>query len=181
MIHEISPIIVEDHLLWPDGSISVDPSCVIDFIFKLSANNVSIEKLFVTELSPEITEYNKVVESPISIKTHCSIDLPSPWMIPDHYKNLDLDNYLNTLFIKIEHDSLYELRKIRLSSEISLFKKFKLEEVLRTLIYVIDTLKLNNIVWGVGRGSSCSSYLLFLLDLHEIDSVKYDIPISDFL
>jgi DNA polymerase III alpha subunit len=38
-----------------------------------------------------------------------------------------------------------------------------------------------NIVWGVGRGSSCSSYLLYLLGLHEVDVVKYDVDISDFI
>jgi DNA polymerase III alpha subunit len=49
------------------------------------------------------------------------------------------------------------------------------------LIYVIDVMTEKNVVWGVGRGSSCSSYLLYLLGLHEVDPVKYEIEISDFL
>jgi len=49
------------------------------------------------------------------------------------------------------------------------------------LIYVVDVLNEKNVVWGVGRGSSCSSYLFYLLGLHEVDSVRYDVEITDFL
>jgi DNA polymerase III alpha subunit len=81
----------------------------------------------------------------------------------------------------IEKDELYDKRIERLSQEICLFKELELENVLKTLIYVIDVMKDKNIVWGVGRGSSCSSYLLFILGLHEVDPVKYDIEITDFI
>ena len=46
--------------------------------------------------------------------------------------------------------------------------------------YVVDTLRDNNIVWGVGRGSSVSSYVLYLIGIHKIDSVKYALPIDEF-
>ena len=39
----------------------------------------------------------------------------------------------------------------------------------------------NNIVWGVGRGSSVSSYVLFLMGVHKVDSMKYNLDIKDFL
>jgi DNA polymerase III alpha subunit len=48
------------------------------------------------------------------------------------------------------------------------------------MVYIIDTLRKNNIVWGVGRGSSVASYVLFLLGVHRVDSVKYDIPLNEF-
>jgi DNA polymerase III alpha subunit len=53
--------------------------------------------------------------------------------------------------------------------------------VLQFLLYFIDKLKDNNIVWGVGRGSSVSSYVLFLMGVHRIDSVKYNLDIKEFL
>jgi DNA polymerase III alpha subunit len=62
-----------------------------------------------------------------------------------------------------------------------LFKELELGDVLRCLIYVVDTMKAKRVTWGVGRGSSCSSYLLYLLDLHSVDAVKYDIDITDFI
>ena len=48
------------------------------------------------------------------------------------------------------------------------------------LIYFVDTLRANNVVWGVGRGSSVASYVLFIIGVHKIDSVKYKLPINEF-
>jgi len=49
------------------------------------------------------------------------------------------------------------------------------------LIYVLDVMREKKVIWGVGRGSSCSSYLLYLLGLHEVDPVKYDVEFTDFI
>ena len=68
----------------------------------------------------------------------------------------------------------------RLTLELSLYRKHNMIDLLRTMKYVIDTLRKNNIVWGVGRGSSVASYALFLLGVHKIDSVKYSLPIDEF-
>ena len=46
--------------------------------------------------------------------------------------------------------------------------------------YIVDTLRENKVLWGVGRGSSVSSYVLFLIGIHKIDSVKYNLPIEEF-
>jgi DNA polymerase III alpha subunit len=42
-------------------------------------------------------------------------------------------------------------------------------------------MRANNIVWGVGRGSSVASYVLFLIGIHKVDSLYYDLPIEEFL
>jgi len=178
---DLSPIIIEGHSLWPDGSISVDPDNVIDFIYKLSSQPDGLKKLYVTSLTPEIITYNAVSDHKLKIKTSCDAKFPPAWNIPEKYISLDLDDYLLKLVDKIEHDKLYNKRVERLSTEIFLFKQLKLENVLRTLLYVIDVMTEKNVVWGVGRGSSCSSYLLYLMGLHEIDAVLYEIDIEDFL
>jgi DNA polymerase III alpha subunit len=53
-------------------------------------------------------------------------------------------------------------------------------DVLYVMKYIVDTLRANNIVWGVGRGSSVASYVLFIIGVHKIDSVKYKLPINEF-
>ena len=53
-------------------------------------------------------------------------------------------------------------------------------DVLKSMKYIVDTLRENGIIWGVGRGSSVASYVLFLIGVHKIDSVKYNIPIEEF-
>lgn len=177
----LQPIELIDHLLWPDGTIQVTPEKLIDFTFKLASIGAE-DKLAVTELTPEIKQFNSFGERQLSVKS--SVDptiFPPEWTLPEKYKYLLLDDYLYGLVDRIEKDDLYEKRVERLSSEIWLFKEQKLEDVLRVLIYVIDTMIEKNIVWGVGRGSSCSSYLLFLLGLHEVDTVLYDIEVSDFI
>ena len=52
--------------------------------------------------------------------------------------------------------------------------------VLKAMKYIVDTLRANNVVWGVGRGSSVASYVLFIIGVHKIDSVKYKLPINEF-
>jgi DNA polymerase III alpha subunit len=52
---------------------------------------------------------------------------------------------------------------------------------LRYLKYLVDTLRKNNVVWGVGRGSSVASYVLFLIGVHRIDSLYYDLNVDEFL
>ena len=52
--------------------------------------------------------------------------------------------------------------------------------MLKTMKYIVDTLRTNNVVWGVGRGSSVASYVLHIIGVHKIDSVKYNLPIEEF-
>jgi DNA polymerase III alpha subunit len=52
--------------------------------------------------------------------------------------------------------------------------------MLKTMKYIVDTLRANNIVWGVGRGSSVASYVLHIIGVHKIDPIKYNIPIEEF-
>jgi DNA polymerase III alpha subunit len=65
--------------------------------------------------------------------------------------------------------------------ELMLFESHCMLPLLRTLIFIVDRMKAQRVVWGVGRGSSCSSYLLYLIGLHNVDPVKYDVSIRDFI
>lgn len=176
---EIKPLDLGDRFLWPDGDVTVDPDKLTEYIFKLSG---SLSKLRVTHLTPEIKSFNQISDHPISVKSDLDLTIfPPDWVLPDRYKYLDVGGFIMGLVDSVEKDSLYDRRLERLSHEIWLFKKLELDNVLRCLIYVIDVMREKNVVWGVGRGSSCSSYLLYLLGLHLVDPVKYDIKISDFL
>jgi DNA polymerase III alpha subunit len=94
------------------------------------------------------------------------------WFIPDKYKQLDIEEFLVM--------QCPEQNYPRLIEELSLFKQNNMIPVLKTMKYVVETLRANNIVWGVGRGSSVSSYILYLIGIHKIDSVKYALPIDEF-
>jgi DNA polymerase III alpha subunit len=69
----------------------------------------------------------------------------------------------------------------RVSEELELFIQHGMFDLLYYLKYLVDTMRENNIVWGVGRGSSVSSYILFLIGVHKIDSLKYKLDCHEFL
>jgi DNA polymerase III alpha subunit len=65
--------------------------------------------------------------------------------------------------------------------ELTEFETRNLFPVLRILIYIIETMRKHKLVWGVGRGSSVASYVLYLLGVHKVDSLKYNLDINEFL
>ena len=69
----------------------------------------------------------------------------------------------------------------RVSTELELFIQYGMYDLLYYLKYLVDTMRKNNILWGVGRGSSVASYVLFLIGVHKIDSIKYQLDITEFL
>jgi DNA polymerase III alpha subunit len=96
------------------------------------------------------------------------------WHMPDEYKQLDIAEYILSLC-----DSEAKLQ--RCGQELLLFQERNLFDLLRYLKYLVDTLTANRMIWGVGRGSSVASYVLYLLGVHRIDSMFYDLDPTEFL
>ena len=96
------------------------------------------------------------------------------WNIPQHIKDLDLDVYFAERVSTVNE-------AVRVAEELALFRERSMEPMLRFMIHLVNVMKENNIVWGVGRGSSVSSYLLYLVGLHSINSVKYNLDIKEFI
>ncbi len=96
----------------------------------------------------------------------------SNWLIPKEYRNLDIEEFLVNACPKENYD--------RLIKELDLYRENNMMPVLNAMKYIVDTLRANNIVWGVGRGSSVASYVLYLIGVHKIDSIKYNLPIEEF-
>lgn len=98
----------------------------------------------------------------------------SSWRMPNDYKQLDIAKWL---LDQCKSDS--ELQRV--GQELLLFQERNLFDLLRYLKYLVDTLRKNNIVWGLGRGSSVASYALYLIGVHKINSLYYDLNIDEFL
>jgi len=96
------------------------------------------------------------------------------WHMPEEYKTLDIKKYL--LDLTTDQNQFN-----RVKYELSLFTDRGMIIVLKFLKYLVDTCKENDIVLGVGRGSSVASYCLYLLGVHKIDSLKYELDIKEFL
>lgn len=100
--------------------------------------------------------------------------LQQTWYIPDHYKNMDIAQYVLSLC-----NTDAELQ--RCGQELLLYQERDLFDLLRFLKYLVDTMTDNHVIWGVGRGSSVASYVLYKLGVHRIDSMFYDLDPHEFL
>jgi DNA polymerase III alpha subunit len=97
------------------------------------------------------------------------------WNMPDKYQSLDIKKHIESNY------TLNTTQTARVDLELNEFEQRNLTDLLRFLVYFIDTVRTNNIVYGVGRGSSIASYVLYLLKVHRIDSLKYNLDIKEFL
>ena len=98
----------------------------------------------------------------------------SSWHMPEEYLSLDIAQW-----VLDQCQTQEELQRV--GEELILYQERNLFDLLRQLKYVVDTWRKNNIVWGVGRGSSVASYVLYLLGVHKINSMYYDLDVGEFL
>lgn len=96
------------------------------------------------------------------------------WYMPEEYKQLDIAEYVLNL---CNGDA--ELQ--RCGQELMLFQERNLFDLLRYLKYLVDVMTQNRLIWGVGRGSSVASYVLYKLGVHRIDSLYYELDPAEFL
>jgi len=96
------------------------------------------------------------------------------WHMPNLYKNLDIAEHVLSLCQTQE-----QLQ--RCGQELLIYQEKNLFDLLRYLKYLVDTMRAHDIIWGVGRGSSVSSYVLYKLGVHRIDSLYYNLDIREFL
>ena len=94
--------------------------------------------------------------------------------MPDEYKQLDIAEYVLSLCHTPE-----QLQRV--GQELLLYQQHDLFDLLRYLRYLVDVMRENRVIWGVGRGSSVASYVLYLLGVHRIDSMYYDLDPEEFL
>lgn len=151
---------LKDRTLFYDGDSAVNADLLLDTILTHGPDGI----------------FSKEKMKGIQIKTECS-PIPEPeWTIPKEYLNKDIEREVIDLA-----DSIGPASVERVKMEFELYNFFDMIESLRALAYVKDMMVENNIVWGVGRGSSVSSYVLFLMGIHSVDSLKYELDISEFL
>jgi DNA polymerase III alpha subunit len=127
----------------------------------------------IKELYYEINPLNKYKRLDIPIEEFDSNN-QIDWFMPIEYKELDIVKWV---LEQCKED--YELQRV--GEELLLYQDRNLLDLLRFLKYFVDTMRKHKVVWGVGRGSSTASYVLFLLQVHRINSIYYGLEITEFL
>lgn len=145
-----------------------DPSRTLKKAY--TESNISLGDILSIEHKPELIEY---IDPKLSLEDFDNNN-QSNWYMPKEYIELDIAK-----FVLDQCTSEAELQ--RAGEELIMFQERNMFVLLQYLKYLVDTMRKHNIVWGVGRGSSVASFVLFLLGVHRINSLYYDLSIDEFI
>jgi DNA polymerase III alpha subunit len=96
------------------------------------------------------------------------------WRMPPEYQSMDIAKWC------LDQCST-QAQLQRVGQELMLFQDRNLFDLLRYLKYLVDTMRMHRVLWGVGRGSSVASYVLYVIGIHRVDSLYYNLDITEFL
>jgi len=130
--------------------------------------NGAIEKLYL-DWDP-IASFEEITESPEDWHRKNQ----QTWLMPDEYRDMDIARWI--LAQCADQDELQ-----RAGQELLMFADREQIDLLKYLKYLVDTMRKHDIVWGVGRGSSVASFVLYLIGVHKIHSLHHNLDIEEFL
>ena len=158
---------------------------LVDMIYTGHADKCHV---VLCEQSDDVDQFNKAMEEQgfDKLQKYIPLDvdqktfdgaLQGEWFMPDEYKDINVYEYvLGKAEIPCEQHVQY-----RIWEELQEYDKRDMYNLLRYMIYLVDFMRENNIVWGVGRGSSVASYVLYLIGVHKINSIQFDLDWREFL
>jgi DNA polymerase III alpha subunit len=167
---------------------------LIDMIYSGHADKVHV---VLCDSSDDVDKFNTAMEeqgmNPLQKYIPLDVDqktfdgvCQSEWFMPDEYKALAIGEWLFAKVIEEKQnfgvDFIYNSPEwVRVEEELEAFKERGMFDLLRYMIYLVDFMRENDIVWGVGRGSSVASYVLYLIGVHRINSIQYGLDWREFL
>ena len=167
---------------------------LIDMIYTGHADKVHV---VLCDASDDVDKFNEAMEeqgmSPLQKYIPLDVDQKTfdgvcqgEWFMPDKYKTLNVLNWLQAnLMEKLQdpddNNILTTKEWARVSEEYEQYRLRGMIDLLRYMVYLVDFMRENDIVWGVGRGSSVASYVLYLIGVHKINSIQFDLDWREFL
>ena len=141
--------------------------------------SVPPDKIAVNTLNRDIEKFNSLSDEMIKVGKIANDQPDMSFNIPSEFQELNLDDFL----VEKLHDIPEVNREkyaLRVQSELNEIRNRNMENLIRALIYIVHKFKTTDTVWGIGRGSSCASLVLYLIGVHLVDPIKYNIPMSEF-
>lgn len=158
---DICDLIMQGRKPWCMHSVTVDPAINIEqMIHVIDDPGQMITWTFPSDSDQSVPDYDALLQK--------------KWFMPAEYRELDIADHVLGL---ARSDA--ELQRV--GQELLMFQERGMFDLLRYLKYLVDTLRANGVIWGVGRGSSVASHVLYLLGVHRVDSLYYDLDPAEFL
>lgn len=176
--------LLNNRILWYDGDSSWSVKALGD---KILRGEPWMDEFVIDDSDFSVKRINDL-DDDVNLVAKTSITLGDDtlkWDIPDEYLDLDIKRVVYTR-LKAEFDANdfsteeEDERIERVKSELVTWEERDLMDVLRLLTYVVVRFVETDTIWGTGRGSSCCSYVLYLIGVHDVDSIFYDLDITDF-
>lgn len=138
--------------------------CLLDDLLEVKRFQVANKLCDTTLLEPQHND--NLIYDNISWRNY--------WFTPEPYASIDL---LDWCLAKCQ--TLEEKDRVKL--EIDEFEKRDMIGAIKHMIYCVNVWRENGIVWGVGRGSSVSSYVLYLIGITRLNPLKYKLDLKEWL
>ena len=158
---DLCDAVMQGQPIWSTPRITVDPSMDLGHMINMLEDPAAVP----TWTFPE----NRDISVP-----EFDRERQSHWFMPDDYKNMDIAKHVLELCVT-------DAELQRVGEELLLYQERDLFDLLRYMKYLVDVMRTNHVIWGVGRGSSVASYVLYLLGVHRINSMFYDLDPREFL
>ena len=170
-------ITLDNRLIDKEGNVVYFPQALVELLYR---GEIPAEVLYPTN-DKDVELFNQFAyENFDEVRYSLPKELKSieerknKWFYPEIYDKINLEDY----FLNLCHT---DIEKDRVKLEIKLFLEKGMEKFLRFCIFMSSKIKENNWVVGVGRGSSVASYCLYLLKIHLVNSIQYNLNIKEFL
>jgi DNA polymerase III alpha subunit len=158
---DICDLLMQAHDLGKLKNLLVDPTVDLETAAAILAN------------VPAFVRYDQLAADAVT-QEEFDHRCQSRWFMPKEYQQLDIAEHIISL-------CQTEAELQRVGHELLLYQERGLFDLLRYLKYLVDLMTQNRLIWGVGRGSSVASYVLYLLGVHRINSLYYDLDPEEFL
>lgn len=161
-----------------DGTVICEDNALVELLYQ----GFDFDALFAMP-SADVLQYNSTVKlfdsdyKPIETATdemYAGINWFEHWNTPPEYQTIDIADFCYNRCETVEEIT-------RVQYELALFEERNMLPVLRHLIFLVDHFRANDILWGVGRGSSVSSFILFLIGINRINPLIFGLDVKEFL
>lgn len=145
-----------------------DPSRTLHHV--LVSDEIKFDDVLEVQNKPKLIQY---IDPKLTV-AEFDLQQQAKWFMPEEYKQLDIAKW-------VLEQCTTDAELQRVADELIKFQERDLFPLLQYTKYLVDTMRKNNVLWGVGRGSSVASYVLFLIGVHRINSLHFDLSIDEFL